>query len=444
MTDYEAIQNLIVGERLYRVSHRNAELTRCYAADAQIHTSWQQGGVSSFVGQAPKEAQAAAVLANVNRCNPPLIHFSTATPQKALVEYPSTTTRGVMVNGVEAVLTSYMRLMYRVEKRGSEWKITAMTSVNEYDELSPAIPGQDLKIKAKDTEGMRTSYRWLSYTRLNAGGTVDNNELGTDRPDELNRFYEQEFQWLNEKETISMEKKDMTLTVGNYKIAVSETGSGPDMIVLHGRNYSREMMQDIVEHYKDRFHIITYDALGHGQSSKPESFTLTDQSDVLSAIVAQLHLQKPVAVGFSMGSYITLLTAERHPALFSRIVLIGTRGLSETGGTSKIFAPQTTMEQILAFDKRVASPVKLTDDDKERIGRSVAEFNLIENAPKATIPALVLTGHYDGLNTPAEGRRVAEALPDARFHEIPDAGHIAFFENPDTVFKLMDEFITFK
>ena len=102
------------------------------------------------------------------------------------------------------------------------------------------------------------------------------------------------------------------------------------------------------------------------------------------------------------------------------------------------------MEQILAFDKRVASPVKLTDGDKERIGRSVAEFNLIENAPNVAIPALVLTGHYDGLNTPAEGRRVAEALPDARFHEIPDAGHIAFFENPDVVFKLMDEFITLK
>ena len=122
MTDYEAVQNLIVSERLYRVSHRNAELAQCYAEDAQIHTSWQQGGVSSFVGQAPKEAQAATTLANVNRCNPPLIQFSKTSPLKALVEYPSTTTRVVMVNGMEALLTSYMRLIYRVEKRGSEWK----------------------------------------------------------------------------------------------------------------------------------------------------------------------------------------------------------------------------------------------------------------------------------------------------------------------------------
>lgn len=238
-----------------------------------------------------------------------------------------------------------------------------------------------------------------------------------------------------------MERKDMLMTVGNYEIAVSETGSGPDMIVLHGRNYSREMMKGIVDHYKDSFHIITYDALGHGQSSKPETFTLTDQSDVLTGIVRQLQLQKPVAIGFSMGSYITLLTAERHPELFSRMVLIGTRGQSEIGSSNNIFAPQTTMAQILAFDKSVTSPVELTDANRESIGRSLQDFDLLKDAPKATLPALVLTGHYDGLNTPTEGRCVAEALPNASFHEIPNAGHIAFFENPSTVFELIDTFI---
>ena len=463
MTDYEAIQNLIVSERLYRVSHRNAELAQCYAENAQIHTSWQQGGVASFVGQAPAEAQTAASLPNVNRCNPPLIHFpscpscanhekkqgasccaemqSGCNKMKALVEYPSTTTRGVIVNGVEAMLTSYMRLVYRVEKQNGEWKITAMTSVNECDELAPVVPGQDLKIKAKDIKDLRPSYRWLAYTRMKAGGAVNNDELGTDRPEELNKFYEQEYKWLNEKEQLSMEKKDMIITVGNYQIAASETGCGPDMVILHGRNYSREMVQGIVDHYKDRFHIITYDALGHGQSSKPADFTLTDQSDVLTALVAHFHLQKPVVIGFSMGSYITLLTAERHPDLFSRIVLIGTRGQSETTSSTSIFAPQTTMEQILAFDKAIASPVKLTEEDKVPIGRSLQEFDFLRDAHKVTIPALVLTGHYDGLNTPQEGRRVAEALPNAAFHEIPDAGHIAFFENPTRVFELMDAFI---
>ena len=35
MTDYKAINNLIVSERLYRVSHRDKELANCYAEDVE-------------------------------------------------------------------------------------------------------------------------------------------------------------------------------------------------------------------------------------------------------------------------------------------------------------------------------------------------------------------------------------------------------------------------
>ena len=56
-SDYAAIERLIVSERLYRVNHRNEELAKCYAEDAEIHTSWQRGGVSSFVGQTCRGGQ---------------------------------------------------------------------------------------------------------------------------------------------------------------------------------------------------------------------------------------------------------------------------------------------------------------------------------------------------------------------------------------------------
>ena len=56
MTDYEAVNNLIVSERIYRVSHRNKELSDCYAEDARIRTSWQSGGVNIFVGRSAGEA----------------------------------------------------------------------------------------------------------------------------------------------------------------------------------------------------------------------------------------------------------------------------------------------------------------------------------------------------------------------------------------------------
>ncbi len=193
VTDYASINNLIVTERMYRVSHRNEELAMCYAEDAQIHTSWQSGGVSTFVGQTTTEM--VEELPNVNRCGGALIYQN---GDKAFVEYPTTTTRGVYVNDVEAVLTSYMRLLYRVEKRNGEWKITSMTSINESDELAPAIPGQDLKINPEDVKGLRRSYRWLAYTRLLAGGSISQDLEGTDRPEEVKRIYDAEFDWLNQ------------------------------------------------------------------------------------------------------------------------------------------------------------------------------------------------------------------------------------------------------
>ena len=193
MTDYEAVNNLIVSERLYRVSHRNEELAKCYAPDAKIHTSWQSGGVSSFVGHSAPEAQGQAF--NVNRCGGALIYLKGT---KAFVEYPSTTTRTVTVNGVEAVLTSYMRLLYRVEKRQEGWKIVGMFSLNEADELAPVIPGQDLKINPDDVKGLRVSCRWLAYSRRAAGAEFDDDLPGTDRPEDVKKVYDEAFAWLDE------------------------------------------------------------------------------------------------------------------------------------------------------------------------------------------------------------------------------------------------------
>lgn len=193
MTDYEAINNLIVSERIYRASHRNEELAKCYADDAQIHTSWQSGGVNSFIGKGSEEV--VAELPMVNRCGGALIYQN---GNKSFVEYPTTTTRGVYVNDVEAILTSYMRLLYRVEKRNGEWKITSMTSINESDELASAIPGQDLKINPADVKGLRISYRWLSYTRQIVGGTISQDLPGTDRPAEVKKIYDTELGWLNQ------------------------------------------------------------------------------------------------------------------------------------------------------------------------------------------------------------------------------------------------------
>ena len=125
-------------------------------------------------------------------------------------------------------------------------------------------------------------------------------------------------------------------------------------------------------------------------------------------------MERPVVIGFSMGSYITLRTVEKYPGVFSKIVLIGTRG------------------------GRTSSGLPVTDE----VARALERFDNLSEAPDVTIPALVLTGENDAVNPPAEGEKVADALPNARFEVIPGAEHMAYVGEPDYVLALIDEFLS--
>jgi len=67
---------------------------------------------------------------------------------------------------------------------------------------------------------------------------------------------------------------------------------------------------------------VAYDVRGHGASDKPAAFSMADHVADLLGLCRALGLTRPALVGFSMGSYITLRTAELHPHAFGRIVLI--------------------------------------------------------------------------------------------------------------------------
>ena len=203
------------------------------------------------------------------------------------------------------------------------------------------------------------------------------------------------------------------LEVNGVRLATKQAGVGPDMVLVHGRTQSKETMDPFFERYRDRYHVVSYDVRGHGKTESSGEFTLDDLSDDLEGLVSALHLSKPVVIGHSMGSYIALRAAERYPNLFSGLVLMGTRG------------------------GRASSPWPVTDE----VGRALESFDNLTDASRVVVPALVMTGEYDSLNPPEEGKLVADALPDAIFEVVPGAGHGIYDGNPDFVFGQIDGFL---
>ncbi|MFC6254864.1 hypothetical protein ACFP1H_09770 [Secundilactobacillus hailunensis] len=194
MNDFEAISQLVLKERMYRGRHVK-EAADCYFPDATVTTSWQSGPVSTFLGKHPVDFD--NPLPMTGRFGTPIVHQN---GDRAYVELSSTTNHWQMVNDVEAVIESYMRLIYRVEKRNGDWKIVNLTSIDEADKMQPAIPGQELKVNPDDVANLRKSYRWLAYGRLNAGGKISQDLLGTDRKADEDGLYQKAEDWIHEKD----------------------------------------------------------------------------------------------------------------------------------------------------------------------------------------------------------------------------------------------------
>ena len=191
MDDVTEVGRLVLRERQSRVRGLSAELLACFHDDATVETSWMRGSARAFAaGGAQRSASSGTII---NRVGAPAVQVR---GQRGFAELYSTTTRWIPVNGVEAVLTSFMRLLYRAEQRQGAWKISAMSAINEGDTLEPAVPGTDLGVDPAAVDGLRRSYRFLAYTRSLDGTAVSQDLLGVDRPDEVDAVYASVAQWL--------------------------------------------------------------------------------------------------------------------------------------------------------------------------------------------------------------------------------------------------------
>ena len=177
--DLAELIQLTAKERQYRVTRQMDKLAALYFEDATVTTSWNGGNAKTYFGG----GAAMAVDTEhpiINRTGTPVVYLH---GDKAIVELPSTTTRWIPVNGEEAVLDSYMRLVFRCEFRAGRWGFVNMASVNEGDTLTPVIAGRDLGIDADLLRLFRHSYRYLAYTRNLNGIQMSDDLLGIDHPE---------------------------------------------------------------------------------------------------------------------------------------------------------------------------------------------------------------------------------------------------------------------
>ena len=74
-------------------------------------------------------------------------------------------------------------------------------------------------------------------------------------------------------------------------------------------------------------------------------------------------------------------------------------------------------------------------------GRPARSFRRLAVATAVLTYLLIVMGGKDVMTPPASGRALRDLVPNARYVEIADAGHLAMLEAPDDVTRAIAEFV---
>ncbi len=116
-----------------------------------------------------------------------------------------------------------------------------------------------------------------------------------------------------------------TVTVNGKKVQAYVTGSGPDLVMIHG---SSGNMRDLVIALEDtlapHFRLIIFDRPGLGYSDRlsADGDKFIDQAMILRDAAKQLGADKPIVLGHSLGGIISMAWATQAPDDLSALALI--------------------------------------------------------------------------------------------------------------------------
>ena len=246
-------------------------------------------------------------------------------------------------------------------------------------------------------------------------------------------------------------------------------GEGPVVILVHGLAASlydwNLLIPDLVS---NGFRALALDLLGHGESAKPEEaehYHLEALYSYFKYWNDELNLEAPfLLVGHSLGGYLSLVYARRHPERVRGLVLIdplyspgqlssllrlmrrrpglGVRALRATPDwaihtylrldPTSIGQFPPGMRRQIALDYKRASPNILY------IPNTLPD--LTPELPKISPPALVIWGEKDLTLKPASFPRLVQSLPNASQVVIPGSGHQPHIANPELVSHLVLDF----
>jgi len=260
------------------------------------------------------------------------------------------------------------------------------------------------------------------------------------------------------------------MRVNGTELHVEDSGGdGPPILFMHGLLWSTRMFAPQIERLKPKYRCIAYDHRNQGKSAPDAAPVVgieTCTDDAL-ALLDVLGIESCHLVGLSMGGFVAMRLAARHPGRTKKLVLIETSAEPEPPENVPKYEKMILVARVFGLRPLVGRvmPIMfgrsfLTDPAREadrKVWRAELSGNargivrsvrgVIERSPieselgNVRAPTMVIVGDEDVATVPAKAERIVSRIAGATLVRVARAGHTSTIEAPGPVSDAIEQFL---
>jgi 3-oxoadipate enol-lactonase len=243
------------------------------------------------------------------------------------------------------------------------------------------------------------------------------------------------------------------------RIYWEEAGKGEPILLVMGLGWASCMWHRTRQLLAEKYRVITFDNRGVGRSDVPTGpYPIATMAADAAAVLDAAGVKSAHLYGISMGGMISQEFALQYPQRVKSLVL----GCTAAGGPAALqpapeviqvlmrrgMSPQEAIEAIDPFIYDSGTSRELIEQDRKLrvewyptaegyLGQvqGIMAWEAYSRLAQIAVPTLVMHGENDQLIPAANGKLIAQRLPNAKLVLIPRASHIFPTDQP----KMTDE-----